>query len=134
MLYASSDLASWVPMKAAATKAWRTWSLDSKLADISQLAKRSAEEATDKGCTAHGVYRPGWLNMETSACRAPWPLHHTHSFCACLLPTDTSQHFSSRCTVMGSDAETDWMLVCRAVEEMQATEECNGVILKSKCR
>ena len=30
-------------------QAGRTWSLESKLADISHLAKRSGEEATDNG-------------------------------------------------------------------------------------
>jgi len=47
------------------------WSFESRLADISHLAKRSAAEATVRGCTAQGVYKPGWLNIDTSACLAP---------------------------------------------------------------
>ncbi len=47
------------------------WSFESRLADISHLAKPSAAEATVRGCTAQGVYRPGWLNIDTSACLAP---------------------------------------------------------------
>ena len=103
----------------------RTWSLDSKLADISNLAKRSGEAATDSGCTAQGVYRPGWLNIEASACRAPWPLHYSQtSLAACT--------FDKVSCILQQFAIVSWR--CADMEHAGRRTRCGVLGALQKCR